>query len=337
MNLPKQVVEQSAHAERLMKEMLGNTSPEATNKEVENEVKNEVDKNVEGEVNNKVEGEVNNKDGLNVENEVVKEVVNEVENKVENATPQEAAINWEERAKKAEARYQVLQGKYNKEIVEVRKQGNTEEVQSLRQTIDDLNQTITELRQQPAMTPPAPDADLDQLREDYGSELVDGVMSAMRKELSGQVQQVQQSVQQSTSVTNRTLLEQKLSARGIDFAQVDSDPLFHDWLAKYDANTGVQRQQQLVDSFRNGQLEATAAMYVEYVNGSPTQTPHVQQSSFEQHVQPQTKAPVQQAPEPRPMFSPQQIQEFYTNKRKGMYTAEEADRIEREIYNSLKN
>lgn len=249
-------------------------------------------------------------------------------------------IDWKARAEKAEQRYQVLQGKYNKEVVEAKNNGgNDAEVTNLRNQVATLQQQLQELQSQPAPAPVQdPNAPSDeQIREDYGDELIDYMDRKAAQVAARQVQQVQQTVQKDSFATKKTLLANRLAASAINFAQVDNDPVFHDWLKKFDVNTGEQRQTRLMNSFNSGDMDATAAMYIEFVQGGNS-TPS-QNVNFDDHVQQPTHAPArQQTPQgnARAMYTPQMIQDFYANKRKGRYSKEEAARIEKEIFASMK-
>ena len=256
----------------------------------------------------------------------------------EAATPQPdvetpAEIDWEERARKADARYQVLQGKYNKEIGEVHRDDA-----NLKAEIASLKQQLAHVESQKAEVPK--NSSLDELREDYGSDLVDGLYQSIYQQIMGevstQVGNVQRSVSQESAATKQQLLAQQLQGHNINFSQMDSDPLFHEWLSKFDPESGIQRQEQLVNHFGRGDLAATAQMYIEFAHGgSQPQQTQPQSNPFESHVQHQTTAPATQDAAPTSAaFTRAQVAQFYTDWAKGKYTNEEAKRIEKEIINS---
>lgn len=320
MNLPKQVQEQAEQAERLMQSIVGDSE----NTEIEAPAEQPTP-TTEPEPQPEPEPEVEPQPEPQPEPETPE-------------TPASDEIDWQARALKAEQKYSVLQGKYNAEIAELKNNDQSGEIQQLHQTIRDLQTTITELKQQPE---PAPADDpvasqLEQLREDYGSELVDGLLAAAKQqvmgEVSGQVQQVQQNVQQDSFSTKKAVLAQKLAGQRINFEQVNNDPLFHQWLSKYDPETGIQRQAALSQTFEAGQLDATAKLFIEYVQGDSQTTPQPTQTPFEQHVQKTTSAPAQEAaPTPVPSFTNQQIAQFYDDWARGKISEEQARRTEEQI------
>ncbi len=262
---------------------------------------------------------------------------------------QETSIDWEARAKAAEQRYKVLQGKYNKEVVEVRSsegqpQADNLEVMKLKQQIESLQQTITQMQAKPEPEQPQHyqfSERAEQVREDYGEELFDTILDEAdrraQERAQQQMQQMQQSlstVQQDSFATKKALLAQRLAGQSINFEQVNNDPVFHDWLKLYDPQTGVQRQTRLSQSFESGDLNTVSSMFVEFVNGAQNPTQSV---DFTEHVQQATHAPTPTSdPQSRPIYTPQMISDFYARKRRGEYSEDEAQRIEREIFQAIK-
>ncbi|HHP0467305.1 TPA: hypothetical protein ACRZZI_004966 [Vibrio harveyi] len=260
-------------------------------------------------------------------------------------------VDWQKRAEAAEQRYRVLQGKYNKEIVEKRDQpkADNSEVMQLKQEIESLKRIIAT---QPKESEPLEQSEeiklpqserIQNLRDDYGNELVDGLLMEFGEITKQTVQQTQQQLQQTVDTfkqdsfaTKKSMVSQLLAGQRINFEQVNNDPVFHDWLSKFDVDTGVQRQQKLTSMFESGDLHSVANMFAEFVNGGSQ--PQPQSVDFSEHVQQPTHAPQIPADtqNTRPVYTPQMIKDFYANKRKGRYTPEEAQRIEREIFASMK-
>lgn len=237
------------------------------------------------------------------------------------------------RLEQAEQRYKVLQGKYNAEIRDAKTTSNDAENEKLRQQVADLSAQL-----EAAKAPPPVSTNIEQLRADYGDELIDGVIEAAKErimaEVSGQVNSVRDTVQRDSYATKTAILSQRLAASGIDFQTVNGDPVFHDWLSKYDPDTGVQRQSQLTQLFESGQIDQTAEMFREFMGVVVTKP----SSNFEQHVQPRSTAPTAPVqPQQKQAFTNDQIADFYNACAKGnVYTSEEAAAIERQIFNSLR-
>lgn len=262
-------------------------------------------------------------------------------------------VNWQQRAEAAEQRYKVLQGKYNKEIVESRSQPNADkvEVMQLKDEIAELKRNIEEKQKaeqqrqiSTAQEQATPNSErLQNLRDDYGNELVDGILAEMSvisqqtaQQAAKQFEQTVDSFKQDSFATKKSMVSQLLAAQRINFDQVNNDPIFHDWLSKYDMDTGIQRQKKLTSQFESGDIHAVTKMFLEFVNGG-TQS-QAQPVDFTQHVQQPTHAPhlLAETQNTRAVYTPQMIADFYSRKRKGQYTKEEAQRIEREIFSSMK-
>lgn len=103
-------------------------------------------------------------------------------------------------------------------------------------------------------------ANLDQLRDDYGDELIDGIMKATAE----QANQAAAAANQGNFNTKKEMLSQRLSRRNINFEQTNNDPLFHEWLGKFDPNTGAQRQGALTQAFNNGDFDTAEKMFLDY-------------------------------------------------------------------------
>ncbi|MCX8941273.1 hypothetical protein [Vibrio parahaemolyticus] len=105
---------------------------------------------------------------------------------------------------------------------------------------------------------------LQNLRDDYGDELVDGLLG----EFEQMTQQTAEQTMRDNFATKKALIADQLSREGIDFEQVNNDPLFHQSLAKFDPNTGTQRQQDLTNAFNSGDFNTVKSIFRDYVNGS---------------------------------------------------------------------
>ena len=121
---------------------------------------------------------------------------------------------------------------------------------------------------------------VEQVREDYGDELFDTVLEEADRRAQERAQQQMQKMQQMKEEserqnfhTNKSMVAQQLAVDGINFEQVNNDPVFHDWLKLYDPQTGVQRQTRLSQAFESGDLNSVSSMFVEFVNGGGQSQP----------------------------------------------------------------
>ena len=267
----------------------------------------------------------------------------EVVEAVPETQPEEAASEEVELDEaKWEERYKALQGKYNAEVPRlhlevkdlkesVRDSGESE---SLRREIEALK---TQLNQPVA---PAQSAHIDKIREDYGDELANA-FAASRSENDQLRAQVQDLMNLTTQIqTSSTLgtLSSMLADQGIDFDQANNDPLFLDWLSQVDTFAGVPRQQLLSQAYEAGDLPRAAQFFIAYAgNQASTRIEPKPKASMEEHVKVQSQAaPKQDVPVQPVQWTQGQIQEFYRNKTAGMYSAEEAERLENQLFSALR-
>lgn len=117
---------------------------------------------------------------------------------------------------------------------------------------------------------------LQNLRDDYGDELVDGLLG----EFEQMTQQTAEQTQRDSFATKKALIADQLSRESIDFDQVNNDPVFHEYLAKFDPATGVQHQQKLNDAFNSGDFNTVKAMFREHVNGGDYHQPQGSNASM---------------------------------------------------------
>ncbi len=261
---------------------------------------------------------------------------------------------WKAKAEKAEARYKTLQGKYNKEIKALSSQDkpkvDNSEIVTLKNEIDSLKKQLKQKASNESKSSEKADA-IKRLKDEYEGQFIDDLLLALSagstpdlsdiEEKLAAVQEKQKQSGDESHSAKTMILSGLLKEKGIDWQQMDSDPLFHDWLSKYDQETGIQRNSSLIEAFKKGDLSTTAAFYEDYArangiltsNKAPAKQPKV---NFKNHVKPETKAPrtPNKAAAPEYIWTPQAIQSFYNDKRKGRFSAAEAARLEREIFSA---
>ena len=271
--------------------------------------------------------------------EMVTEEVSETQSEEtasEEVTQDEA--NWE-------GRYKALQGKYNAEVPRL-----AQEIKSLKESVrysgetESLQREIELLKsqQQVQLVAQAPQsAHIDRIRDDYGDELANA-FSASKSEndqLRAQLNELMQRTNQIQTTNSLGALNSMLADKGVNFDQTNNDPLFVDWLSEVDTFAGVPRQQLLTQAYDSGDLPRAAQFFVAYV-GSQQTSPELEpkpKASMEEHVKVQSNAaPRSNVPTDPVPWTQKQIQEFYRNKTAGMYAAEEAERLENQLFIALR-
>jgi hypothetical protein len=269
----------------------------------------------------------------------------EVAEVVEETQPEEAAseeVDLDEA--KWEERYKALQGKYNAEVPRLH-----QEVKDLKESVRDSGESESLRREiellkaqlnQPVAQAPQTTAHIDKIRDDYGNELADA-FAASHAENDALRQQVNDLLNRTNQIqTTSTLgtLSGMLAAQGIDFDQANNDPLFIDWLSHVDTFAGVPRQQMLNQAYEAGDLNRAAQFFVAYAgNQASPKTEPKPKASMEDHVKVRSQAaPKDNVPQEPVPWTQGQIQEFYRNKTAGMYSPEEAERLENQLFSALR-
>ncbi len=233
------------------------------------------------------------------------------------------------------------------------------------QRVAGLEQLIATMQQAPAR-PVAIEAPAQKLitpkdDEDFGTDMVDFARRVTRDEMGPVMQalsQMQRQIEQlgtlaptvhqvatSQAATAEETFFNKLSVSVPDWAQVNDDPKFHEWLLTPDEMTGITRQTYLVDAQRSLDLRRVVSVFNGWKRESgvaPTgaQLTTPQQSSnvtrLEKQIAPgrtnsATTAPSQKAER---MWTSGEIAQFYNDRRTGKFKGREAEgnAMERDIF-----
>lgn len=263
-------------------------------------------------------------------------------------TPPKATEDDEEATFKA--RYQALRGKYDKEVPalhdEIRQlksrldgsTANTGEVAELKRQITGLQEQLAAAKANPPQQQtPANAPALDDLRREYGDELVDGIVNHIQTTLapiSEKVETVSKRADQSRGEAFKTSLSAVLAAQGIDFNDYNADPAFLDWLRWPDSDQDPTPRQQLLNAaVSNGDVQTSAGFFARYKaslgasqDGSPNPLEQHQDIGNNGGPAPDNLPPADGL---TPLQRWEEGTELYL---RGKITAEELDRLEREMY-----
>lgn len=248
--------------------------------------------------------------------------------------PNEGSSPWEHK-------YSILQGKYNKEIGDLR-----DEIKALKETtanagnsgeIERLRSEINRLQQQQAATP-APvttNSDVEKLKVDYGAELVDGLLAhvqGMIAPVQKQVETVNQTVTSTNVETSHAQMRALLKASNIDYDQINTDPVFIDeYLQAPDPYSGMKRIDLVNNAFHSGDFERAALFFRSYVE-SPAPNPSAK-PSLDKHAQVPSTVPTGQETVPvESGWNDDKVKKFYRDKQEGKLTKKEAAALETELF-----
>lgn len=238
-----------------------------------------------------------------------------------------STVNWENR-------YKTLQGKYNAEIPRLQ-----DEVKRLQSKPDDsivkgLQEEISQLKAKINTTPDPVSPSFEQLnrlRDDYGDDFMEGVQGVAQQmqqplleDIAALKQQVQATDKSVSDVSNRaedvdaqsvkTVLRGILSQKGVDFDQVNTDPLFTDWLnERTEELYGMPRASGFSDAYQQRDLNRVARFFEDYVAshaGSQATTP-----DLSKHVTTTSSAPAESNPAESEAWTDDSIKELYAKQR----------------------
>jgi len=261
-----------------------------------------------------------------------------------NEIPKKSAsedVDWQ-------ARYQVLQGKYNAEIPTLQAKVKQLEqspaienkpVNSNLQTENErLRQQIAELKQAKPV-----ELTLDEnLVNDYGEDFARSVASvarqqstaeieALRNEFNSKISSAQEDINAWTTDSKMQAVKSTLASQKINFEQIDNDPLFHQWLSEQDGYSGQTRHALMMDAFNTADLHRVARFYAAYNDSIKTRTVN---NPLNEHIQ---QSP-SQSPDiggTQPRFDLSQFQELHRKYQQGRLSDDEFQKAEREMYAAM--
>lgn len=240
-----------------------------------------------------------------------------------------------------QSRFHTLRGKYDAEVPRLSQQ--VRELQTAMQTLLAENER---LKQAPAQAPANLVTDAD--REAFGTDLIDAMDRVAKQATSPVLQEVERlrqekaqleerlgSVNKEVAVSAQDRYQTKLTQLVPNWETVNQDQGFLVWLGQTDPVFGVARQAALDAAYGRLDAPATAAVFQAYL---ATTTPAAPVTAARQELQSQvapSRSRVAAAPAAddgaNKIWTDRDIQQFYTDVRKGAYTQAEADRIEDQI------
>ena len=243
-----------------------------------------------------------------------------------------------------EHRFNVLKGKYDSEVPELRRE--RDELQ--RQLDEQRNQSGGDSGDQSAaqrLQNAAGELSQEEIDE-FGPELVQLVRklidqsSGSNNGRDDRVDQIQQRLdredeerQQHAAARFWTRLEERVPK----YREINSDQGFLDWLSGYDRLRGTTRQQLLVEAQQAGDAERVADLFDSYLHesGGTSGAESAERRIPEDQIQPRQSRSTE-TPQGEVIWTRDEINEFYRKKREGRYSADEAARMEADIFAAQK-
>lgn len=247
-------------------------------------------------------------------------------------------------------RWRSLQGVHNATLQRI---ASLEQLISTMQTAPAPQQRVPEPAQTKLITPKDED--------EFGTDMVDFARRVTREEMTPVMQalaQMQRQLEQlgnlapavqQVATTQAASAEEKFFAQletaVPDWAQVNDNPKFHEWLLTPDDMTGITRQTYLADARENLDIRRVVSVFntwkremgVAPSNVQPLQQPqNAAASRLEKQIAPGRASAATAAPTPKAekLWTGADIAKFYDDKRNGKYKGREAEAnaMERDIF-----
>ena len=253
----------------------------------------------------------------------------------------EAAGNKDDE-EKFEHKYNVLQGKYNKEM------------KVMRTELGDMRSLLATMRSDPIEAKPGEKLLNDTEIEEYGSDMIDVVKRAAREEFMPLITQLQEentrltdilgNVSENVVIDARDNMLRTLDLEIPNWRELNTDSAFLAWLEGIDAFAGEQRKTLLtqasgesdtarVMAFFKGYLDENAVTVTAPQTTAPIE-PKVDMMSMAAPGTVSTGAQIQSAHSDKRVYTQADIAAFYRSVQKGEFKGRDAEKaaIEQDIY-----
>lgn len=228
-------------------------------------------------------------------------------------------------------RFKVLQGKYDKELPALRSEN-----EELKQQVANQDSRVKDLEKQSPTDSNAgvSDDQLDQFKQEFGEDLVTFVERMVSQRQSGSAQptrEMQERLDRLESEKDQDAQARfwmELEQAVPNFREINADPAFHQFLASYDPQSGAQRQQTLTEAQQRMDPKGVADIFRLHLS----QAGQAERRAIpDEQVEPRTTR-VTDAPQGKHQWTRGEIGQFYRDKNSGRYSAEEAERLEADIF-----
>jgi hypothetical protein len=274
MALPRQVQAQLAEVEELEKTLNAQTEAPKKKKAKEPKVSEVTPEDTEAEV--PVEAEA---------------AVEPEEAKPADTSPTDVADEFEQK-------YKTLRGKYDAEVPRLHSQ-----VKDLTAKLNNLSESLTAKPKEPTKPKEKVSYVTDEDRAEFGEELI-GVQRRVAQEVSQEyegrfeqqsaiIEQLQQQLKVTGNQVGEMSFSQKLSQIVPDFASIDNDERWVEWLNEYDPMLRGPRRDQAAQAFNTGDAEAVAhyvKLWRESLGPDVPQERQNRQAELEKQVAPNRSA-----------------------------------------------
>lgn len=278
--------------------------------------------------------------------------------------PADESVDYKAEFEKVQHKYDVLNGKYTKEVPRLARQvrdQNSEigRLQSVTAAVASAPDTLQEQPKPEALLSP-------EEREEYGPEFLDIISRTARENISPEVAALKEQIDslqgQLSNVTTKaaaqeeTTMKDALTQRVPQWEALNEDEAFVDWLNKLDTRAGATYYELLNKAFQRGDVDTTASFFSEFLTennrgqelpqeelGEPTEQadparrPTIPVAQLAAPGQPAGSRPAT-APKGKRIWKTSEITAFYNEVQKGRFADKKTEKanIERSIVNAGK-
>lgn len=247
-----------------------------------------------------------------------------------------------------ESKYHTLKGMYDAEVPRLHNQVR-ELQQNMQQLMDEKKEADIRAAQQPD---PVKSLITEQDKEAFGTDLIDLIERATESKISGfkaregeLLSEINQLKTQLGTVSERQVVSDQdrftfaLSQKVQDWEQLNVDPGFLQWLSEVDPVYGMPRQFALTNAYNALDVDRVANVFNVYkASVTPKTTEKPSKPTLQSQVAP-TRSRAASAPTAtdanQKFWSQPEIEEFYSEWRRGYLDNEEAVRMEKEIHAAI--
>lgn len=272
----------------------------------------------------------------------------------ENRTPEPPQQQQSDSEQTWEHKYRVLQGKYNadtkklnEQLQEAQKRSQDPSLQHRIQALESENSQLKQqLEQQQQASQPTGELKLNQtLVDEYGEDFARAIAeqssagsSDLINQLTQKISSLESKLNQTEQATNETAgnmrmreLNAELSKHNIDFEQVNTDPLFHDWLSAIDDASGEQRNTLMNNAFQRGDINRTAYFFKAF---KAQEGSNFNNNPLSSHVDVTSRAPSDAAGDDN-VWTKAQMDKLYADRRAGKLTDAEFQKWEQQLFSAM--
>jgi hypothetical protein len=247
-----------------------------------------------------------------------------------------------------ESKYHTLKGMYDAEVPRLHNQVR-ELQQNMQQLMDEKKEADIRAAQQPD---PVKSLITEQDKEAFGTDLIDLIERATESKISGfkaregeLLSEINQLKTQLGTVSERQVVSDQdrftfaLGQKVPDWEQFNVDPGFLQWLSEVDPVYGMPRQFALTNAYNALDVDRVANVFNVYkASVTPKTTEKPSKPTLQSQVAP-TRSRAASAPTAtdanQKFWSQPEIEEFYSEWRRGYLDNEEAVRMEKEIHAAI--